>query len=187
MNFQDAAYKNPELSIAQRVEDLMLKMYLEEKVAQLGCMVVVQDIVPNMEHNLRNGIGQISDNVSQKTAALNAKTTNRIQQFLVEKTRLGIPAIIHCEALQGAAQAEATVFPAAIALAASWNPDIVASMGEVIRRQCMAMGMRQILSPVMDVCRDARWGRINETYGESPTLCAAMSVAFTKGGPGRRS
>lgn len=179
--FENAAYMDATRSVEERVEDLLAKMTLEEKIAQLGCMVVVQDNVPNMEYNLRNGIGEIADNISQEKIAWNLQTTQKIQKFLVHHTRLGIPAIIHSEALQGVAQAQATVFPAAIGLAASWDPEIVVGMGDVIRRQCKAMGVRQILSPVMDVCRDARWGRINETYGESPTLCAAMSAAFTKG------
>ncbi len=179
--FLNAIYMDKTKPVKERIEDLLSKMTIDEKVAQLGCMVIVQDNVPDMEHNLRNGIGEIADNISQKEAVLNLRTTQKIQHFLVENTRLGIPALIHCEALQGATQAQATTFPASIALAATWEPDTIERMGEVIRKQCKAMGVRQILSPVMDICRDARWGRINETYGESPTLGAAMSVAFTKG------
>lgn len=179
--FLNAVYMDKTKTVKERVDDLLSKMTIEEKVAQLGCMVIVQDDVPDMERNLKNGIGEIADNISQKEAVLNLRTTQKIQHFLVENTRLGIPALIHCEALQGATQAQATTFPGAIGLAATWNPDTVEDMGEVIRNQCKAMGVRQILSPVMDICRDARWGRINETYGESPTLGAAMSVAFTKG------
>lgn len=159
--FENAVYMDATRSVEERVEDLLAKMTLEEKIAQLGCMVVVQDNVPNMEYNLRNGIGEIADNISQEKIAWNLQTTQKIQKFLVHHTRLGIPAIIHSEALQGVAQAQATVFPAAIGLAASWDPEIVVGMGDVIRRQCKAMGVRQILSPVMDVCRDvaahARW------------------------------
>ena len=174
-------YKDSSRSIENRVEDLLSRMTLEEKVAQLGCMCIAKDEVPDMEENLKNGIGEIADNISQEKIVYNLRTVQRIQNFLINNTRLGIPAIIHSEALQGPTQADATVFPAAIGLAASWEPEIVESMGDVIRRQCKAMGIRQILSPVMDVCRDSRWGRINETYGESPALCAAMSVAFTRG------
>lgn len=178
---ETAAYMDPSRNISERVEDLISRMTLEEKVAQLGCMCISQDDVPDMDVNLKNGIGEISDNISQDQIVKNLRTAMRVQRYLVEETRLGIPAIFHSEALQGATQAQATVFPAAIGLAASWEPSIVESMGEVIRKQCMAMGVRQILSPVMDVCRDARWGRISETYGESPALCAAMSTAFTRG------
>lgn len=179
--YRASVYMDPSKPIEERVEDLLSKMTLEEKVAQLGCMCIVKDEVPDMENNLKNGIGEIADNISQEKIVYNLRTVQRIQKFLVDNTRLGIPAIIHSEALQGVAQAQATVFPSAIGLAATWEPEIVEGMGEVIRKQCKAMGVRQILSPVMDICRDARWGRINETYGESPTLCAAMSTAFTKG------
>ena len=175
------AYKNPELSISERVEDLISRMTLEEKVAQLSCMAVAHGEIPDMENNLRNGVGEISDNFGQETMELNLATAKKIQEFLTKHTRLGIPALIHSEALQGLAHAGGTIFPAAIGMAASWDPELVVSMGDTIRSQAKAMGARQVLSPVMDVCRDARWGRINETYGESPALCAAMSAAYVKG------
>lgn len=175
------AYKNSKLPVEDRVEDLISRMTLEEKVAQLSCMAVANGEIPDMEKNLHNGVGEISDNFGQKKVELNLETAMKIQEFLTKHTRLGIPALIHSEALQGLAHAGGTIFPASIGLAASWEPELVVSMGDTIRRQAKAMGARQVLSPVMDVCRDARWGRINETYGESPTLCAAMSVAYVKG------
>lgn len=174
-------YKDKNASIKKRVEDLLPRMTLEEKVAQLGCMTVVQDAVPQMDKIIPHGIGTVSANVSLPTPEENAVITLRIQKHCMENTRLGIPALIHCEALQGVIHAGATVFPAAIGLAATWEPEIVEGMGDVIRHQAKAIGMRQILSPVMDVARDMRWGRVNESYGESPTLCAAMSRAFVKG------
>jgi beta-glucosidase len=110
-----------------------------------------------------------------------AKTTNAIQRYLVTETRLGIPAIFHNEALTGVVSAHFTHFPAAIGLAATWDPEGVEQMAQIQRRQMRSVGMLQALSPVMDVARDSRWGRVHETFGEDPYLVTAMSVAFTRG------
>jgi beta-glucosidase len=98
----------------------------------------------------------------------------------VNETRLKIPAIFHNEALNGVVAPGFTAFPAPIGLAASWDPDAVADMAEIMRRQMRSVGMLHALAPVMDVARDARWGRVAETYGEDPYLVGAMSVAFTR-------
>lgn len=97
------------------------------------------------------------------------------------ETRLKIPAIFHNEALNGVVSPGFTAFSTAIGLAATWDPEGVQEMADSMRRQMRAVGMLHALAPVMDVARDARWGRVTETYGEDPYLCSAMSVAFTRG------
>ena len=110
-----------------------------------------------------------------------ARSVNAIQHYLVTETRLKIPALVHNEALNGVVAPGFTAFPTAIGLAATWDPEAVGEMADIMRRQMRAVGMLHALAPVMDVARDARWGRVTETYGEDPYLVSAMSVAFTRG------
>ena len=110
-----------------------------------------------------------------------ARTVNAIQRYLVTETRLGIPALFHNEALNSVVAPQFTAFPTPIALAATWDPDAVEELADILRRQLRAVGLLHALAPVMDVARDARWGRVTETYGEDPYLVSAMSVAFTRG------
>lgn len=182
-------YKDPTLPIEQRVADLLSQMTLEEKVAQLCGLMPMAFWGPQgvnqarMQASLPHGIGQISG-VGMMGGAQIRRTVeglNQIQRYLVEQTRLGIPAIFHNEALNGLVAPQAINFPTAIGLSATWEPELVEQMADVIRRQMVAAGMRQALSPVMDVARDARWGRVHETYGEDPYLCGAMSIAFVRG------
>jgi beta-glucosidase len=173
----------------QRVETLLQQMTIDEKAMQLSATMPIGlfglDGLIESEATkvLGGGIGQISalGMFGHKTPAATATAVNSIQRFLVEKTRLGIPAIFHNEALNGVLARDFTVYPTAIALAATWNPDGVKEMADLVRRQMRSIGLLQALSPVMDVARDARWGRVHETYGEDPYLVSAFSVAFTKG------
>lgn len=186
-------YKDPSLPVEQRVDDLLSRMTLEEKVAQLYGIMPMAFWRPGginearMQAFLPHGVGQISGIAlggSLKMKQL-AEGINQIQRYLVEKTRLGIPAIFHNEALNGLVAPEAVNFPTAIGLSATWSPELVEQMTDIIRRQMVAAGMRQALSPVMDVARDPRWGRVHETYGEDPYLCGAMSIAFVRGLQGK--
>ena len=179
-------YKNPTAGIDERVGDLLGRMTLEEKVAQLGAIWLprlVPDEQFDAEHvaaELANGIGQIT-RIGASTGLLaneSAQLANAIQQVLVEQTRLGIPVVVHEEAVGGFLHRGATTFPQGLGLAATWNVHLVADVAEVIRTQMLAVGARQNLSPVLDVARDPRWGRVEETYGESPELCARMGVAY---------
>lgn len=104
-----------------------------------------------------------------------------MQRVVIEGTRLGIPLLIHSEALNGFMSGGHMVFPTATGLAATWSPDLVEEMADLISRQMRRLGARQALSPVMDVSLDPRWGRVHETYGEDPYLAAANSVAYTRG------
>jgi len=182
-------YKDPSLPIEKRIKDLLGRMTVEEKVAQLCGVMPVGLLGPSgldpdkMKAVLGNGMGQISmlAMFGHKPPPELARASNAIQKFLVEETRLGIPVIVHNEALNGFVAPEAPNFPTAIGLAATWSPELVENMTDLIRQQMRAAGVHQALSPVMDVARDARWGRVHETYGEDPYLCSAMSAAFVRG------
>ena len=182
-------YRNPALSIEARVEDLLARMTLEEKVAQLACawstQLVADDAFSEQraQRYLANGIGEVT-RIGASTGLRpqgSAAFANDIQQFCVEQTRLGIPAIVHEESTAGLCARDATQFPQAIGLAATWNPGLVEEMGEVIRRQMVAVGARHTLAPVLDVARDPRWGRVEETYGESAYLAGRLGVAYVRG------
>ncbi len=182
-------YRDAGRSTAERVTDLVGRMTLAEKVAQLGA-VWLSSITTDDEFDpdkagecFRNGIGQVT-RVGGSTCLgphESAEMVDAIQRFVVERTRLGVPIVIHEEAVGGFLHRDATVFPQALALAATWDPDLVEEAAGVIRVQMLAVGARHALAPVLDVARDPRWGRVEETYGESPELCARMGVAFVKG------
>jgi beta-glucosidase len=110
-----------------------------------------------------------------------ARLANDIQRYLAEETRLGIPAIVHEEICSGLMARDATVFPQAIGLASTWDPELARALGEAVRGQMRAIGAHQGLAPVLDVCRDPRWGRTEETFGEDPYLVSRMGVAFILG------
>ncbi|MDR0849265.1 MAG: glycoside hydrolase family 3 C-terminal domain-containing protein [Propionibacteriaceae bacterium] len=172
-----------------RADELLSTMTLPEKAMQMVGMMPMAFLGadgPNeasMGYILAQGIGHIAGApiFGHRPARDIARNVNIIQRFLKENTRLGIPAIVHNEALNGAVLPLAPVFPTAIALAATWDPDAVKEMGTLIREHMRAAGIRQALSPVMDVSRDARWGRVHETYGEDPYLVSAFAIAYTQG------
>jgi beta-glucosidase-like glycosyl hydrolase len=175
-------YQNALLPFAQRVDDLISRMSPRQKVAQLNCAPLVFMQAERKEAVMGQGMGHFSLSVSSgESIEQNIALVEEVQSYLVEQTELGIPAIVHTEALSGAMLAGATNFPGAIALAATWDPEGIEAMGRVIARQLVPLGIRHVLSPVMDVARDPRWGRIGETYGEDVALVARMSVAFVKG------
>ncbi len=173
--------KTEESSIAERVEKLISQMTLEQKIAQLQGMLLFENMADRALENFPDGLGAITTLGGASTIAGNADLMDKLQNQIMAKNDLHIPALSHSEALTGLVSLGATSFPSAIGLGSTWNPDTVEEMAEIIRGQMLAVGVRQALSPVMDVARDPRWGRLGETYGEDPTLCAAMSVAFTKG------
>lgn len=181
-------YQDPTASVDERVADLLGRMTIEEKVAQLGAawlthLVTDDHFDPDQAATvLANGIGQVT-RIGAGTGLLaneSAELANAIQSVLVERTRLGIPAVVHEEGVGGFLHRGATTFPQGLGLAATWNVDLMAEVGDVIRTQMLAVGARHNLSPVLDVARDPRWGRVEETYGESPELCARMGVAYVR-------
>ncbi|MBV9280235.1 MAG: glycoside hydrolase family 3 C-terminal domain-containing protein, partial [Chloroflexi bacterium] len=182
-------YRDPTAPLEDRVEDLLARMTLDEKLVQLGCLwstALIADGRFNEElaaEQMRHGIGQIT-RIGASTGLHpeeSARLMNEIQRVAVERTRLGIPVIVHEEAVGGLCQRDATVFPQALGLAATWDPALVESVAGVIRDQMLAVGARLALAPVLDVARDPRWGRVEETYGEDPVLCCTLGVAYVRG------
>jgi len=173
-------YKDTSLPIKERVEDLLARMSLEEKVSQLLC-IMVRGEPSTILSRFPYGVGEVGIFGGGDTAKDFMEHNKKIVGYLVNNAPHGIPPVIHVEALTGMVGPETTVFPSAIGLAATFNPETVREMGDIIRNQMLATGFRRALSPVMDVGRDPRWGRIGETYGEDPTLASAMSVAFVGG------
>ena len=181
-------YRDAGQPVAARVQDLLARMTLDEKLAQVGCVwsnVLVQDDAfseQKARELLANGTGHIT-RIGSTTALRpreSAAFMNQIQRFLVEQTSLGIPAILHEESCAGFTARDATQFPQAIGLASTWAPELIEDMAAVIREQMLAVGARHTLAPVLDVTRDPRWGRTEETYGEDPYLVSRMGVAYVR-------
>ncbi|HNT34244.1 MAG TPA: glycoside hydrolase family 3 N-terminal domain-containing protein, partial [bacterium] len=186
-------YKNPSLPIEKRVEDLLARMTLEEKACQLNMLPnswgdgpsFMKDGTfhePTAQANIgEHGIGSLHQREDKTSPRSLAEATNEVQRFLTTKTRLGIPALIICESLHGNAAPNCTIFPQALALASSWNAELVRQVGTAIAKECSSCGSTSGLSPVLDVGRDPRWGRMEEGYGEDPHLVSRMGVAMVRG------
>jgi beta-xylosidase len=177
----------------QRANELLAKMTLEEKAMQVSCVVPLALLDKDglmrgqADKLIKDGIGHVAGIglLGHKSPEVVAKSVNAVQRYLVNETRLKIPAIFHNEALNGVVSPNFSAFPTPIGLAATWDPAAVQEMADIMRRQMRATGMLHALAPVMDVARDARWGRVTETYGEDAYLVSAMSVAFTRGMQGK--
>jgi beta-glucosidase len=176
--------------MARRVDDLLARMTLEEKVAQMMCLWKAKRRITDARGGFdprrapkwfRVGIGRIERPSDGHGARAQAEFTNAIQRWVKDNTRLGIPVIFHEEGLHGLQAEEATSFPQAIALASTWDPDLVERAFAVVAREVRARGAQQVLAPVVDVARDPRWGRFEETYGEDPYLVARMGLAAVRG------
>ena len=182
-------YLDASASLEARVSDLLSEMTLDEKIAQLGSCWVFE-LLSHMHFDaakagklLSNGIGQITRlaGASSLGPAEAAALANQIQKHLLDNTRLGIPALIHEECCSGYMARNATCFPQTIGVACTWEPALAQAMADVVRQQMRAAGAHQGLSPLLDVTRDPRWGRTEETYGEDPYLVARMGVEFVRG------
>ena len=202
-----ALYKDARAPVDLRVRDLMARMTLDEKVAQLITLSTTKrDVMDEArafdpakaDTAYPNGIGQIARPSDRGGAATATNTgtdvtgrwrapadtiafVNAAQTWARERSRLGIPILFHEEALHGFMAPEATSFPQAIALAGSFDPDLMRRVSAVIAREVRAHGTVLALSPVVDIARDPRWGRIEETFGEDPHLCGEMGVAAVEG------
>jgi beta-glucosidase len=191
-----ATYRNSQAPIEQRVADLLARMTLEEKAAQMLCVwqrkaallldqrgnFSLEKARANFGHG--NGLGQVgrpSDAGGGKNPRQMAELTNAIQKFFIEESRLGIPVIFHEECLHGHAAMDATSFPQPIGLGATFDPDLVERVFTITAWEARSRGTHQALTPVVDVARDPRWGRVEETYGEDPYLVAELGVAAVKG------
>ncbi|MEU7800310.1 glycoside hydrolase family 3 N-terminal domain-containing protein [Micromonospora arborensis] len=183
------SYVDATVPVEERVSDLLARMTREEKLAQLGstwAFAVLEGgrfSAERAQPILGRGLGHVTRvaGATSLKAAQVARAANAIQRFLVTETRLGIPAIVHEEVCSGVMAREATIFPQAIGVASTWAPELNGQLADAVRAQMRAMGSHQGLSPVLDVVRDPRWGRTEETYGEDPYLVARMGVAFVRG------
>jgi beta-glucosidase len=182
-------YKNHSLPTAKRIEDLVGRMTLREKVAQLSG-IWAYEILKDCRLDLGKSTARMGEGIGQITRLggsghakpeATAKLANDIQRFLAEKTRLGIPALIHEESCAGYLTRGADVFPQAIGVASTFDPSVPERMGEIIREQMLALGARQALAPLLDVARDPRWGRTEETFGEDRYLTSRMGLAYIRG------
>lgn len=176
-------------STKERVETLLSQMTLDEKIAQIGShwMYELQTggrLDPEkITRKLGHGIGQITRvaGASMLDPVAAARAGNRLQKFLIDETRLGIPAVLHEESCSGPMLRGGTAFPQMIGLASTFQPALAEKMTAEIRKQLLAIGARQSLAPVLDVSRDPRWGRTEETFGEDPTLVSHFGVAYVRG------
>jgi beta-glucosidase len=186
---KDPIYKNAAAKTEERVEDLLRRMTLEEKVAQLmgfwdadDSKTLIGDSTFKEEffkEILKNGIGQIGP--VNLPIQKDIRFKNDIQKYLLEKTRLGIPALFHDEGCHGLMKPEATSFPMTIGFASSWDPKLFEQAFDVVAREMRSRGGQLALTPILDVARDARWGRIEETYGEDPFLNSRLGAAAVRG------
>jgi beta-glucosidase len=190
-------YRNAKLPVEQRVADLLSRMTVEEKVAQLEGTWQNRDFIkdPNRmlvdekgafspEHAavlLKYGLGEMSRPSEARGPGEMAEFTNLIQKWLKDNTRLGIPILFHEECLHGHAAPKGTSYPQAIALASTWDPGLVHEVFSATAAEVRARGAQQCLTPVLDLARDPRWGRTEETYGEDPYLTSRIGVAAIQG------
>jgi beta-glucosidase len=211
---QDSApiYKNAAAPIPARVADLMARMTLAEKIQQIRTAWQGKaDMIDELEFNpakasaaFPDGIGHVTRPSDKRgvpgitgaaggsaarwrTPQQTVEFINALQRWALEDTRLGIPVLVHEESLHGYMATEATMFPQAIALSGTFDTDLMRRVQSVIAREVRARGVHYVLSPVVDTVRDPRWGRIEETWGECPYVCAEMGVAAVEGlqGPGK--
>jgi beta-glucosidase len=191
---QPLPYQDASLSTEQRLDDLLSRMTLQEKVAQLQTVWQQRRGMENRQQQfladkaaeiIPLGIGHIGRPSEFKTPQQTAEFNNALQRWLKQHTRLGIPALMHEEALHGYAAFDATSLPQAIALASSWSPQIMHDVYALAAREMRATGAHWALTPILDIARDPRWGRIEETMGEDPYLMSALGVAAVRGFQGK--
>src|SRR5271170_1426356 len=190
-------YRDPKLPVEQRVADLLSRMTLEEKIAQMeGAWENPQffsdpkalfvdgkgDFVPERAAVLlKNGIGEISRPSENRGPRQMAEYTNTVQKWVKENTRLGIPVLFHDECLHGHVAPQGTSYPQAIALSSTWDTTLVENVFTATAAEARASGVHHCLAPVLDLARDPRWGRTEETYGEDPYLVSHIGLAAIRG------
>lgn len=197
-------YKDASLPIATRVADLLSRMTLAEKVAQMHAfwLILAEDgqhqvrsdaftghsDAEKLQQMLLNGLGQITRPLGSHSVdpIQGVRALNRLQKFMMEETRLGIPVMSHEECLVGLMARGGTLFPSALALGATWNPELIERAASVIGQEARSVGCHQGLAPVLDVSRDVRWGRTEETFGEDPYLVGVMATRYVQGLQGEK-
>lgn len=186
-------YKDSTRPIPERVEDLLSRMTLEEKAAQLCGDLPASFIkdgkvsVETLREKFPNGHGRFTQYsmVGIVDPVQIAEISNELQHYFVEETRLGIPVALQTENLCGYPAAGGTLFPAQINVGCTWEPELAGEMAAVIGQESRSVGINSAMSPVIDVSRDPRWGRTYETYGEDPYLISRMGVEYVKGMQGK--
>ena len=171
-------YKDSLAPIESRVEDLLRRMTLHEKTLQLqnrpvGRIDEIESIFQGQSYGCTHEMG--------KTAEECAGIYNELQKYMLTKTRLGSPILTAVEGIQGILQNNSTLFPHSIAQGSTFNPELIERMTDAAGKEAAAMGIHQVLSPVFDIARELRWGRVEETYGEDPFLISEMGIGFVKG------
>jgi beta-xylosidase len=192
-------YQNSELPIEERVSDLLGRMTVAEKIAQMYAHWLILSADGNhrirtdafaqtattedLKEKLRLGVGQITRPLGTHPVPPKegVRALNALQEFLVQETRLGIPAISHEECWVGLMVKGATLFPSALNYGSTWNPQLLEAVGQEIRKEAKQVGCHQGLAPVLDVSRDVRWGRTEETMGEDPYLVGVLGTRFVRG------
>jgi beta-glucosidase len=193
---QQPAYKNKTLSPETRAKDLLSRMNLDEKVMQTQCLWIQKSLILDDKGDfdeakaakaVKNGLGELArlnENAGPNSSGYHPKQAallyNKIQHFFIEKTRLGIPVMVHEESLHGQQTQDATNFPIPIALASTWDENLMTEIYTNVAEEVRARGGQHVLAPVVDVTRDPRWGRTEETLGEDPYLISRLAVAEIK-------
>lgn len=193
---QTPAYKNKALAPQARALDLLQRMTLDEKVMQTQCLWIQKSRILDANGDfdegkaasaLKNGLGELArlnENAGPNSLGYSPKVAatlyNKIQRYFVEKTRLGIPVMVHEESLHGQQTQDATNFPIPIGLASSWNENLMTEVYTNVAEEVRARGGHHVLAPVVDITRDPRWGRTEETMGEDPFLVSRYAVTQVK-------
>ncbi|MDN4130725.1 glycoside hydrolase family 3 N-terminal domain-containing protein [Pantoea ananatis] len=197
-----AIYKDPHRPVAERVADLLPRMTAEEKFAQMHAYWLILDEEGNhqertdlsdeftgvsaqtaLKERLTRGIGQITRPLGTHIvdALTGVRAANRLQRDVTEGSRLGIPALLHEECLVGLLCKGATLFPSSLNYGSTWDPELIRRAAQRIGTEARSVGCKQGLAPVLDVSRDVRWGRTEETFGEDPWLVGVMATAYVEG------
>jgi beta-glucosidase len=195
-------YEDPSLPVEQRLDDLLARMTLEEKTAQMATLYgfprVLKDELPTPAWDAalwKDGVGNIDEHANGNTGWTNnladpehdlpwpkhTRALNEVQRWFIERTRLGIPADFTNEGIRGLLHSRATSFPAEVGVASTWNAALVREIGRVTGREARALGYTNVYSPVLDLSRDPRWGRVVECYSEDPFLTATLGVEQVRG------
>lgn len=201
-SYSDAPYRDKSRALRERVADLLSRMTLEEKAAQMVCVWNLKketllddqgrfDPAKAAKHyGGGHGLGQIGrpgDFGAGAGPREMAELTNSVQRFFIQNSRLGIPVVFHDECLHGHVGVGGTSFPQPIGLGATFNPELVRELYSMTAREARARGVHHALTPVVDVAREPRWGRVEETFGEDPYLVSRMGVAAVRGFQGDAS
>jgi beta-glucosidase len=192
-------FEDPKAPLEDRIENLLGQMSVEEKTCQLATLYgyrrVLKDPLPTPEwktaiwkdgianiDEMHNGVGRSGDADNPHIASPGAtvRALNEVQRWFIEETRLGIPVEFTNEGVRGAAYRKAVNFPANIALGATWNPELLTRIGEVVARESKAIGYRNVYAPLLDLARDPRWGRVVECYGEDPYHVGILGLRMSQ-------